>query len=32
VIPSDRVEQTVVLERAPGAEWPWPEPGADTSQ
>jgi DNA-binding GntR family transcriptional regulator len=30
VIPSDRVEQTVVLERAEGAQWPWPEPGAET--
>jgi DNA-binding GntR family transcriptional regulator len=28
VIPSDRVEQTVVLERDEGARWPWPEPGA----
>jgi len=30
VIPSDRVEQTVVLERDEGAEWPWPDPGAET--
>jgi GntR family transcriptional regulator len=29
VIPSDRVEQVVVLERAEGAAGPWPEP-ADT--
>ena len=26
VIPSDRVEQVVVLERAEGAAEPWPEP------
>jgi len=26
VIPSDRVEQVVKLDRAAGAEWPWPEP------
>src|SRR3954451_6614812 len=32
VIPSDRGEQTVVLERAPGPECPCPEPAADTSQ
>jgi DNA-binding GntR family transcriptional regulator len=30
VIPSDRVEQIVVLERDPDAAWPWPgEPGSD---
>lgn len=29
VIPSDRVEQVVKLERATGSEWPWPgEPGS----
>jgi GntR family transcriptional regulator len=29
VIPSDRVEQIVVLERGPDAAWPWPgEPGS----
>jgi DNA-binding GntR family transcriptional regulator len=29
VIPSDRVEQMVKLDRATGAEWPWPdEPGS----
>ena len=28
VIPSDRVEQVVVLERDESAKWPWPdEPG-----
>jgi GntR family transcriptional regulator len=26
VIPSDRVEQVVVLERSEGAAEPWPEP------
>lgn len=31
VIPSDRVEQVVVLERDGSAEWPWPdESGEDT--
>jgi GntR family transcriptional regulator len=31
VIPSDRVEQVVKLERAPGAEWPWPDlPGTSS--
>jgi hypothetical protein len=25
VIPSDRVEQVVVLERDESARWPWPE-------
>ena len=31
VIPSDRVEQVVVLERDESAEWPWPdESGEDT--
>jgi DNA-binding GntR family transcriptional regulator len=28
VIPSDRVEQVVVLERDESATWPWPEPPA----
>ena len=27
VIPSDRVEQIVVLQRDPSAAWPWPDPG-----
>ena len=26
VIPSDRVEQIVILERDPSAAWPWPDP------
>ena len=30
VIPSDRVEQVVVLERDAGAAWPWPEQPAGT--
>ena len=31
VIPSDRVEQVVVLERDETAAWPWPDqPGAES--